>query len=434
MKTVLIELIENFYHKKFPPLTTRTLHFPVAKDTATVITGMRRTGKTTLCYQRMQELLDSGVAKNRLLYLNFEDERLFGFTLKNCQEIIEAYFQLYPNNRGQLCYFFFDEMQNIANWERFIRRLIDTEKVQITITGSSSKMLTTEIGTAMRGRSLSTEVFPFSFAEFLRYHKIYAEIPQIGGDDLRYKAMNALKKYFLHGGFPEVQRDMPEDAILRLQEYVNVVTSRDIIERYQLHSNLQALKHLVNAVFYAPAQKFSVNNFSKQLKQLSIANSKEMLQQYIDYFCDAYLFYKVPLQSDSMARRRVNPDKLYLIDVGLIRAMVYKTSADNGALFENLVFLALRRKNYVITYVSTPKENYEVDFYAVDRRGNKGILVQACYTIADAETCERECRALLAAKKMLSCKKCYIVTWDEERDLAHGIKVIPMWKFLLDRF
>ena len=430
MKNILLDLLANFYLRDLPAITKRNIRYPEAQGSVTVITGMRRTGKTCLCYQKMRELLDSGISKDRLLYLNFEDERLFGFSLKDFQTILDVYYERYPDNRTQLCYFFFDEIQNISNWEMFIRRLLDSEKVQITITGSSSKMLTTEIGTAMRGRSLSTEVFPFSFEEFMAYHNIYSQVPRPGGDQVRAKLKNALNRYFLAGGFPEVQRDDPDSAISRLQDYVNVVMLRDVLERHHVpHS--QALKHLVQAVFSAPTQKFSITNLCKSLKQLQVSYSREAIQSYIDYFCEAYLFHKVPLLTDSMARRRVNPDKLYIIDHGLIRAMALKTSADNGMLLENMVFLHLRRQGYVVNYVNTEKEKHEIDFYARHPVKKKQLLIQSSYRIDNEKTFQRECRSLIETGDYMKVDERLIVTWEDERELSNGIKVVPAWKFLL---
>ena len=432
MKNILLDLLSNFYLRDLPVVTKRNIRYPQAQGSVTVVTGMRRTGKTCLCYQKMRELLDSGISKDRLLYLNFEDERLFGFALKDFQTILDVYYERYPDNRAQVCYFFFDEIQNIFNWEMFIRRLLDNEKVQITISGSSSKMLTTEIGTAMRGRSLSTEVFPFSFEEFMAYHNIYSPVPPLGGDQVRAKLKNALTRYFLAGGFPEVQRDDPDSAISRLQDYVNVVTLRDVLERHQVpHS--QALKHLVQAVFSASAQKFSITNLGKSLKQLQVSYSREAIQNYIDYFCEAYLFYKVPLLTDSMARRRVNPDKLYIIDHGMIRAMAFKTSADNGVLLENMVFLHLRRQGYIVNYVNTEKEKHEIDFYARHPINKKQLLIQSSYQIGNKKTFQRECRSLIEAGDYMKVDERLIVTWEDERELSNGIKVVPAWKFLLSQ-
>ncbi len=432
VKNILLDLLANFYLRDLPAITKRNIRYPEAQGSVTVITGMRRTGKTCLCYQKMRELLDSGISKDRLLYLNFEDERLFGFALKDFQTILDVYYERYPDNRTQLCYFFFDEIQNISNWEMFIRRLLDSEKVQITITGSSSKMLTTEIGTAMRGRSLSTEVFPFSFEEFMAYHNIYSQVPRLGGDQVRAKLKNALNRYFLAGGFPEIQRDDPDSAIGRLQDYVNVVMLRDVLERHQVpHS--QALKHLVQAVFSAPTQKFSISNLCKSLKQLQVSCSREAIQSYIDYFCEAYLFYKVPLLTDSMARRRVNPDKLYIIDHGMIRAMALKTSADNGMLLENMVFLHLRRQGYIVNYVNTEKEKHEIDFYARHPINKRQLLIQSSYQIDNEKTFQRECRSLIETGDYMKVDERLIVTWEDERELSNGIKVVPAWKFMLSQ-
>jgi len=166
MKNIISQLIDDFHERKLPEPVIRNKEFSEVKGKADVVIGMRRTGKTWFCYQKIKDLLAAGIKKEEILYLNFEDDRLLEFNVNNFQEILDVYFGKYPKHRTARCYFFFDEIQRIDQWEMFIRRLLDTENIQIFITGSSSKLLGSEIATSLRGRSLATEIFPFSFEEF----------------------------------------------------------------------------------------------------------------------------------------------------------------------------------------------------------------------------------------------------------------------------
>jgi predicted AAA+ superfamily ATPase len=154
MKKILQTLLAAFYERDLPELCNRNISFPEINGKVTSIIGMRRTGKTCLCYQRMRELLEQNVSKERLLYLNFEDDRLLGFKIEDCRDILDVYFSMFPENRSEVCYFFFDEIQDVTGWEIFIRRMLDTEKIQVTLTGSSSKLLSREIATSLRGRAI----------------------------------------------------------------------------------------------------------------------------------------------------------------------------------------------------------------------------------------------------------------------------------------
>ena len=431
LKETLKELIEDFYETPLPELTPRKINIPEYPRNATVITGMRRTGKTFLSYQRIRSLLDAGIPKDRILYLNFEDDRILGLTVKDFRFIPDVYFQMYPDNRDETCYFFFDEIQNIPDWESFVRRLVDTGKIQVYLTGSSAKMLTTEIATAMRGRSAETEVFPFSFEEFLLHHKYFEGIPRNIGSAVRTKIQHGLDQYFQIGGFPEVQNRSDGEWLQTLQGYVNAAIYRDVIERHKVQ-NSQALKYILQVLFNSPAMNISIHAISGVLTNMKITSDREYIAQYLDYLCEAYLVYRVRLHTDSLAKRRTNPDKYYLVDVGMVRAMTAKHSADRGHLLENMIFIHLRRLGYSLEYVLT-KEKMEVDFLAFHKVRRDYRLIQVSYDISKAETFERETNALAAAGKEMHIKDRLIITWDEERELDNGIRIVPAWKFLLNR-
>ncbi|HEB86643.1 MAG TPA: ATP-binding protein, partial [Gammaproteobacteria bacterium] len=169
MNTLFEQLIADFHERNLPELTQRAVDLPALAGKIDAIIGMRRTGKTWFLFQVMKQYLEQGIAKESMLYINFDDERLFPLTAQELGGISEAYYRLYPQNRGQRCYFFFDEIQNVSGWENYLRRLVDTENVQIAVTGSSARLLSHEIATSLRGRSISTEMFPFSFKEVLQH-------------------------------------------------------------------------------------------------------------------------------------------------------------------------------------------------------------------------------------------------------------------------
>jgi predicted AAA+ superfamily ATPase len=429
MKAIIGDLINEFYEHDLPELQKRDIHFPRIARKATVVMGMRRTGKTFFCYQEMISLLDSGVLKSQILYINLDDDRLINFSVNDFQTMLDVYYARWPENKAKLCYFFFDEIQTVTNWELFIRRLIDTEKVQVTLTGSSSKLLSTEIATTLRGRTISCEVFPYSFKEYLFAHKLFKRIPAHLTSTDKAKLRNAVADYFVCGGFPEVQGLSFFDQYNILQSYVDSVVLKDVAERHKI-SNHHVLRQMVSTVTNNVAERFSVTNFYRMLKNAGISSSKNVLYDYLEYFTDAYLFYQVPLHTESIRMQQVNPRKLYVIDNGLQKSMSLDPSKNYGHLLENLVYLELRRKQYTIEYLIT-KEKYEVDFFARMRGGDDRMLIQVAYQLNSPETLNRELRAMQSAAEYLAVTNCLIVTWDDEREFENGIKAVPIWKFLL---
>jgi len=431
LKNTLRELYSDFYEDQIPEMTRRMATIPEVPRSATVVLGMRRTGKTFLLYQRMNELLASGVSKDRMLHVNFEDDRLMGMTVEDLRYVPDVYYQMFPENRSRLCYFFLDEIQNIEHWEVFVRRMVDTSNVQVYLSGSSAKLLSKEVATAMRGRSVEIENFPLSFEEFLIHHDYFKTIPHNISSASRSKFQNAVEKYFSIGGMPAVQDVSSMVRATILQGYVNTVIYKDVIERHDV-PNTQALKFTIQMVFNNPARQLSVRKIADYLKSQQVSVSRETISDYLDWLADAYLLHKVSLCSDSAMKRRTNPDKYYLNDIGIVRAMRIKHALDQGPLLENLVYLQLRRQGFKVEYVIT-SDGSEVDFIAFHPMQNDYKLVQVCFDMSDRKTFDREVTALRDAADALGVKDRCVVTWDDEDSLPGNIQVIPIWKFLLDR-
>ena len=431
MLEILRKIILEFQSKDLSYIVKREQTFPVLSGKATVITGMRRAGKTSFCYQKMRDLIDSGTNRNQILYLNFEDDRLSGLQLKDCQNILDAYYSLYPDNRKKECWFFFDEVQNVDGWERFVRRLLDTTDIHIVLTGSSSKLLTAEISTAMRGRSINAEIMPFSFREYLQYNHVFDSIPEYLSDDDIAHLRHEMEKYFQLGGFPEVYGAPDLSTRIKiLQEYNDLVMFKDVIERHKV-TNTVALRLLLHALYQSNAQKFSVSGFAKTLSTgMQVKCSKVDLLKFMDYLEEAFIVFRTELHSRSEKAKMVNPNKVYMIDVGLVRAMDDDPEANKGWLLENLVYLHLHRTGFDVDYVIT-SDRKEVDFYASNKITHEKQLIQVSWSLADAETRKREITPLLKAGKSTGIKKRLVVTWNEEETLEGGIQVVPIWKYLI---
>lgn len=428
-------IIADFQAFDLPALTPRRLSLPSLPGKVDVVTGMRRTGKTWFLFQRIAELEAAGVPRSRILYLNFDDERLRPISMEHLDLIPEAFYLRQPESVGQECWFFLDEIQDVPGWELFVRRLVDQQpgrSLRVVLSGSSARLLGREIATSLRGRALASELLPFSYPEFLRHRGV--EVPDQWPVDLGQRARLAhhLEGYFQTGGFPEVQG---VDARLRsqiLQDYVSDVLFRDVVERHGV-SNVAALRYLVRRLVRAPATAFSVNRFFNDLKSQGLKVSKDTLHEYLAHLEDAFLLYTVTIHDRSERGRMVNPRKVYLADPALSAAYSYEASQEIGHILENHVYLELRRRGYTVSYVST-SSGFEVDFFA-ERPGDPPFLVQVCADLNDTEIRRRESRALEAAMRELGVDRGIIVTLREEGLLRlrdHEIHQVPAWQWLVE--
>ncbi|MBI2926795.1 MAG: ATP-binding protein [Verrucomicrobia bacterium] len=379
-----------------PAHTRRDVHLPGIKGKAMAVIGMRRSGKTTFLWQCLADRLKAGTPRDALLYFNFEDERLAEMTAHELQLVVEEYFSLHPERRdSKQVTFFLDEIQGVAEWETFVRRLLDTEKVELFLSGSSARLLSREVATSMRGRAMEVLVHPFSFREALRHRgaepmSAWSDLPKA----IRSTLDNHFRAYLSEGGFPESQGVPVRDRPSLLRTYVDVAILRDVIERHGV-TNPAALRWLQRHLLGNPAGLFSVQKFFDALKSQGLPVGKNTLHDYLAHLEDAFLVRTVSLHTASERQRMVNPRKAYPIDPGLISLYERTGRANLGHALETVVLLELERRGCETDYVRT-REGYEVDFFARDPEGN-ATLLQVCTDVSDTATHEREVRALSAA-------------------------------------
>jgi predicted AAA+ superfamily ATPase len=435
----LEDLIKEWQARLRPELSPRDLNLTLKGKLAVSIIGMRRSGKTWRLLQEMNRLAEAGVPPERMLYFNFDDSRLdshpdFGPRLLN--ELLECFFRLYPKSRKGGAYFFFDEIQEIPGWAKFTRRLIDTENVKLFLSGSSAKLLSTEVATEFRGRSLAFELLPFSFREVLRF-KGMSENPS-PLDRSEYE--KAFTDYLVTGGFPDaVKQDESSARLSLLQSYLDSVVLRDVLERYGL-TNVRGIRELALTLLTNNGNLVSTKRLSEQLAGRNITLSREMTGQVCNHFEDAFLVFFVPLYAYGLQKIRVNPQKVYAVDPGLAYAVSAVPAENLGQRFEDAVYLELRRRhpllrNGCISYYLTESRR-EVDFILGDPAQKKPeALYQVCASLKNAETRERELKALTEAMQELKLKKGIVITLYEQENIkttAGSIQVIPAWKWFLN--
>lgn len=435
-KDVIVELIKDFHERSLPDLVDRDLSLkPPATKKAVTIMGPRRAGKTYFLYNNMLRLKD--VNRTEMLYLNLEDDRLLPLQLDDLNKLLRTYYEIYPQNRKKRLYLFLDEVQNVNRWELFVRRVLDTENVQVYLTGSSSKLLAKEIATTMRGRATSYVILPFCFSEFIRAKGIKKE--KYLSSEKRSWIMKYLEEFIRFGGFPEVVLDDDFDSKVRtLREYVEVLLMRDVVERHRV-KNIKVLRMLFNAIHRSIAKEFSVHKFFNFLKSQGIAVSKNTLYEYFQHYEDAFAVIPVRRFSYSLREMEGSLPKVYQIDNGYAAQMGIKFSQNIGRLMENTVAVEMLRRRSTSPvlefYYWKDTSGKEVDF--VLKKWEKVIeLVQVCYDIEEYDTKLRETAALIKASDKTGCKKLTVITWDhEDKEKIKGKKIeyIPLWKWLLDR-
>jgi len=429
MIELLKEIILDFQSESLDTGIQRHLKYELVQGKAFVCIGVRRCGKSTLLYQIIDDLKRNGVTNDNILYINFFDDRLMDVKRGNLSFITEAYYSIYPEKKGtETVYCFFDEVQEADNWEPFVDRILRTEKCEVFISGSSAKMLSKELATQMRGRSIAWELFPFSFKEFADYNKADYK-------NLTTKNRLILKKcfdeYFKIGGFPEVRNVSDKIRLMIHQEYYKTILHRDVIERFDaIHPQavVQAGYRLINSV----GSLYSINRMTSYLKSMGHKISKGFVAACIDWFEDVYFLFSVKIFSQSVAIQNVNAKKVYCIDHAMINSVTSGISANSGHLLENIIFLHLRRMTEGLYYYRTSKGK-EIDFVWLDSK-KKQHLVQVCLTLADPMTEKREMTSLTQAMDELSLTEATIVTLDEDQQIEKDgkkIRIIPAWKFLV---
>ncbi|OQY12034.1 MAG: ATPase [Desulfobacteraceae bacterium 4572_187] len=424
MKEAFKKIITDFHEKKMPPTIRRDVRIPFDSGKIVSLIGVRRSGKTSILY-RLIEKLRKYVNPANIVYINFEDDRLFPLQLQNLNDLIEAYYELHPEKREEKIHLFFDEIQNVENWEIFIRRIYDTLNVELFITGSSSKLLSAEIATSLRGRTITYEIFPFSFSEYLRFRKI--EINLYSSKSLSYIA-NAFSDYLHHGGFAETIEVMPDIRSKILSDYANLIIYKDIVERYRI-KNLALMKHLVKYCFTNMATAVSTTKLYNDFKSQGFKLGKDTLFEYFSYLGDAFAIFSVPIFRNSVREEQRNPKKIYAVDNGFKSVFDVSLSPDYGRLYENAAFLHLRRKSGEVYYFL---QKQEVDFYCKTDMGP--LVANICYDIKNPKTRKREVTGLVEALTYFNCNQGYLLTRDHEETVVYdskNIMILPLWKWLL---
>jgi len=391
-----------------------------------VIKGVRRCGKSTSLLQYCKELIDSGLEKKDILIVNFEDPRFKNLSLELLNKIYEIYLaELQPNKNHMVI---LDEVQNIDGWEKFARFLHENKKISVFVTGSSSKLLSSEYSTVLSGRHLDIEARILSFREYLFFKGIKI------GDKLdivnnRHKLKAEFNQYLLNGGFPKATTTKTESQKKELLEtYFRDIIIKDIVKRFKI-KEINKIEELAKYYMTNISSLQSFNNIKNVLKL-----NLDTIERFSYYLTSAFLLNFVKKFSYSEKEQLLNPRKVYCADNGMRNSVAFVFSGDYGKLAENVVFNSLTKKVREVYYWKNQKQE-EVDFIVKEKQKVKEII-QVCWNIEKKETEEREVKNLIAACKELKLKGGLILTEDiEKEEKIEGIKINfkPIWKWILEK-
>jgi len=424
-------LLTRWFEFKPPKIVPREFNYSLLKSNLILsIVGVRRCGKTFLLYQIMQNLQ---VPRENIIYINFEDEALYPLVGDELQNLLPVYFELFSSNPDYKIYLLLDEVQNIPYWEKWVRRIYDTEKnIAIIITGSTSRLASYEIATALRGRTITFNLYPFSFKEFLVARDFKFDPTTISYSREKPILMKFLNEYLKYGGFPQILFEEEENKNMVLQEYYRAIFYRDVVERYSVR-NIKLLDSFLKLITSNTACLISFSKTENLFKTTGFKVSKATLIDYMSYFTSCFLCFEVPIFSYKIKDQLQYPRKVYSIDTGLTNAIIFKFSKETGRIYENTVFLDLKRRGEEEIYYWKNRQGMEVDFIL-----KSGLvptqLIQVCSDVGKLETKEREIKALSCAMEEFKLNQGLIITDDYEKDVKMDnkrIKFIPLWKWLL---
>ena len=427
--SIIKEVIYEYWENTLPEVIPREVDLGSSTLVQDIV-GIRRCGKTFLMFSVIKEMLKA-VDKKSIIYINFENRKLFPLKKEYFNEIVEF---IHSENLLGNAYLFLDEVQKIEGWERYIRSMYDEfkGKIKIFVSGSNANLLSRDYGTLLTGRHLSTTLLPLSFKEFLRFKQYKMKSVIMEKDRAVIKKF--LEEYLNFGGFPEVVLSENKEEILN--QLFNDILSRDILSR-----NIRKESIIEELAYYLAGNVTSLLSFNKMARYFEsrgIKISVPTLENYFRLIEDSFLFFDTLIFSYKIKDQFQNPKKVYCIDNGIINCIGLRFSKNLGKVYENTVFLKLKREalnnQRMRIFYWKNIQHEEVDFVIKEGPTIKQLL-QVCYDVENPETKRREIKALVKASDELKCNTLLIITKDyegEEKKDNKKITYVPLWKWLLE--
>lgn len=424
------QVISEWLLQDLPDVIDRGILIPMDTTTIVSIVGPRRSGKTFLMYGLIRKL-KATLPEGNILYVNFEHERLRNLDANDLSDMLTVFYEVSRVNNSLPVYLFLDEIQIVNDWSKWINRIYESKKFRIYLSGSSSKLLSRELSTELRGRSIDFTVFPYSFREYLKVTGTSLQDPDLLLHSEKRGIINgALRDYIKTGGFPEVVT-FNDDRQKLLKSYIDTVMIKDVGERFRIEPSV--LSVFFNYAISNCSRYFSGTKIYNYMKTLNYRVSRDFPLKIMDHFNEVFALFPVEIFSYSVKAKKQYPRKLYVVDTGMIN--VSSRNTEIGRSIENVVFLELCRRSEYFTRFQVyywkeygKAEGRDVDFVIVE--GNAVVeLINVTFASSREDIQEREITGLLKAAEDLNCRKMKIITWDylEDGDIAFT----PLWYWLL---
>lgn len=432
MESMLREVFSSWLAREIPELVEREYPTDLSNHVSAII-GPRRAGKTYFMFQIAKKLMEKGFSRENIAFVDFEDVRLQALKPEDYSAFVKTLHETFVEKGGKII-LLLDEIQNLGDWEKWVRTLHNSQKYYIFVSGSSSKLSSREVSTRLRGRYVSKLILPLSFKEFLKFKNVeprYPEAPEVRG-----RLLQKLREFMEFGGFPEVvNRDYGKIELLRT--YKETIFYRDVVERFRVR-DVSSLDTLVKILMESFGKYVSISKTCNYFRSLGLRKSKRTIANQLKYLETAFFLFPVEKFGYKTRERVMQPKKIYPIDLGFYR-LSPRFSADYGVLMESLVAIELFKKSFyegTEFYYWKDYQGREVDFIIKDGLSVKQ-LIQVTYASSKDELNRREVEALIKASTDLRCKNLLVLTWDyedEEKKDGKKIRYVPLYKWLLGPF
>ncbi len=416
LKQIIIDQKDTYLDN---PQITRP--YPLEPNVNYCFVGIRKTGKSYMMYQQIKQLISDGVPLSQIVYVNFEDERLLEMTANDLNTILEIGLEIAGTDKKP--YLFLDEIQNVKGWEKFVRRMANI-KYRINITGSNSKMLSSEIASTLGGRFVIMNIYPYSFSEYLIAKGKVKNYSDIISTKDKAEVLSLYDEYVTYGAFPELVEIINKRTYL--SSIYQTVYIGDIITRNKITNDF-AIKLILKKIAESITKPLSFSRLTNIVKSTGTSLGKQTVINYVGYMIDSYLIFSIQNYAGKLVDKETSP-KYYFMDTGLLGLMLLDCKS---AQLENLVAIELVRR-YGVENVYYFENNVEIDFYIPSQK----LAIQVSLQVLDnMDTRERETRAFIKLNHFIPGSRCILITNSEEAILdCNGFKVevVPAWKWLLN--
>ena len=425
--------IEDFKSLGIPKYIPREGRLQLVDNMVSTVIGARRAGKSFRVLQAADEMIRQQVVRSidQVCLMDFDNPVLSNMKAPDLPLIQNTFLKLNPEfELNTPLVFILDEIHKIPEWEEYVIDLSRNSNWKVIVTGSSSKLLRSDIATELRGKAISSTVYPLSFVEFLRFKDFRYKTSSTKGQA---EARRMFDEYLKWGAYPAIANLEEYTKEVLLREYFDTMILKDIIQRYDVSKPKQCI-HLYNYLLSNISKPHTLQSAFQYLKQAGFSTSRDTVRAYIDWAQDSWLLFMVPIYSSSLKEQERNYKKIYAIDWALANKNSLIWDGSYSRALENMVFICLYQGWHRVHYYLTRKKRQEVDFIVVDSDGHPVMAVQVCIDISQGDAVRRELEAIVRTAKYFGIRENLIVTYNQEKDFHEEgvlVKAIPAWKWML---